>query len=122
MQDKPNVKAAFSKKKKEGIVISTITLAELEFGINNCKSKTAMERSRVKLVSFLPMVDILDFGSEAAAEYGIVHAMLRKRGNVIGVMDMQIAAHAKSAGLVTVTNNTKEFERVDGLILEDWTK
>jgi len=122
MQDHPNVQAAFSKKKKDGIAISTITLAELEFGVNNSKSSAAMDRNRTKLISFLTLVDVLEFDSKAAAEYGKIFAILTKNGNRIGLLDTQIAAHAKSAGLITVTNNQKEFGRIDGLILEDWTK
>lgn len=121
MQDEPTVKSAFSARKKDGIAISTLTLAELEFGINNCKSKSAMERNRTKLVMFLPLVDVLEFDSKAAAGYGVVYADLRRKGQVIGVIDTLIAAHAKSAGLIAVTNNTREFERVDGLTIEDWT-
>jgi tRNA(fMet)-specific endonuclease VapC len=122
MQDLPNVQAAFSKEKKDGIAISSISLAELEYGVNNSKSTVAMDRNRTKLISFLTLVDVLDFGSKAAAEYGKIFADLTKRGNRIGLLDTQIAAHAKSAGLIAVTNNIKEFERIDGLILEDWTK
>lgn len=122
LQDKPNVKAAFLAKKKDGIAISTITLAKLEFGVNNSKSSAAMDRNRTKLISFLPMVDILDFDSKAAAEYEKIYADLSKRGEQIGILDAQIAAHAKSAGLITVTNNLREFKRVNGLTIEDWTK
>jgi len=122
MQDEPNVLSAFSAKKKDGIAISTITLAELEFGVNNSKSSAAMDRNRTKLISFLTLVDVLEFDSKAAAEYGKIFAILTKNGNRIGLLDTQIAAHAKSARLITVTNNHKEFGRIDGLILEDWTK
>jgi tRNA(fMet)-specific endonuclease VapC len=122
MQDSPNVQSAFSVKKKDGVAISTITLAELEFGVNNSKSSSAMDKNRIKLISFLILVDVLEFDGKAAAEYGKIFAALTKSGNRIGILDTQIAAHAKSAGLITVTNNLREFERIDGLMIEDWTK
>jgi tRNA(fMet)-specific endonuclease VapC len=120
IHDDVNVKTAFKQNKKDGIAISVITLAELEFGINNCKSKKSKEINRNKLISFLSMVEILDFNTEAAAEYGKIHAELCRCGQVIGIMDTLISAHAKSLGLTLVTNNTREFQRVDGLALEDW--
>ena len=122
MQDHPNVVAAFSKKKKDGIAISTITLAELEYGVNNSKSTAAMDRNRTKLISFLTLVDVLDFDSKAAAEYGKIFADLTKRGCRIGLLDTQIAAHAKSAGLAIITNNNHEFKRINGLLMEDWSR
>ena len=120
MQDDLNVKSAFLKKRKDGVVISAIVLSELEYGINNSNSITTMERNKNKLISFLALIEILPFDSNAAAEYGKINAALRRVGMQIGVMDTLIAAHAKSVGLILVTNNTREFERVDGLVLENW--
>ena len=65
-------------------------------------------------------ISVLPFEGEAAEAYGGVRAELEKRGEVIGNMDMLIAAHAKSKGFVIVTNNVREFERVEGLKLENW--
>ena len=65
---------------------------------------------------------ILDFDANAACEYGDIRATLESRGQVIGQMDMLIAADARSEKLTVVTNNTREFCRVDGLSVEDWTK
>jgi tRNA(fMet)-specific endonuclease VapC len=113
----PNILTAIENRKNEWIAISSITLAELEFGI--CNSQ-AVEKNRNALLSFLPTVEVLPFDESAAAEYGIIRANLKKQGCIIGLMDMLIAAHAKSAGLILVTNNTGEFERVDGLEIEDW--
>ena len=113
----PKVLSAIESRKNEWIAISSITLAELEFGI--CNSQAA-EKNRNALIAFLPIVEVLPFDESAAAEYGIIRASLKKRGCIIGLMDMLIAAHAKSAGSILVTNNTGEFERVDGLKLEDW--
>ena len=113
----PNVLTAIESRKNEWIAISSITLAELELGI--CNSQ-AVEKNRNALIAFLPTVEVLPFDEVAAVEYGIICANLKKRGCAIGLMDMLIAAHAKSVGLILVTNNTGEFERVDGLELEDW--
>lgn len=117
MKDYPSVLSAFSANKNSGIVISAITLAELEFGVSN---STAVDKNRTKLIAFLTLVDVLPFDSNSTAEYGRTRAALQKKGTPIGQLDMLIAAHAKAAGLMLVTNNTREFERVDGLILEDW--
>jgi tRNA(fMet)-specific endonuclease VapC len=79
-----------------------------------------MEKNGANLSKFFIGLEILDFDSGAAIEYGRIRATLRKKGTPIGQMDMLIAAHAKSKGLTLVTNNVSEFERVDGLKLEDW--
>ncbi|MCL2197672.1 MAG: type II toxin-antitoxin system VapC family toxin [Defluviitaleaceae bacterium] len=97
-----------------GVAISSITLAELEFGV--AKSK-AHERNRNTLLAFSTLVSILPFDTAASAEYGYIRADLEKMGTPIGVLDTLIAAHAKSLGLMLVTNNTR---RVDGLMVEDW--
>ena len=74
----------------------------------------------VSLLKFLSIVDVLPFDSGAAVEYGKICADLRKKGTPIGTMDMLIAAHARAENLIVVTHNTREFERVEGLQLEDW--
>ena len=94
-----------------------MTLAELQYGIENSNSK---EKNSLALMRFLSIMTILPFDRNAAAEYAAIRASLRKKGTPIGTMDMLIAAHAKSEGLTIVTHNTKEFERVDGLAVEDW--
>ena len=101
------------------LCISSVTLSELEFGI--CKS-SAPDKNRKALYQFLSSVPIVDYDSEAAIEYGDIRATLEKRGTPIGPLDTMIAAHARSKGYVLVTNNTREFLRVDGLIVEDWTQ
>lgn len=101
------------------ICISSITYAELMHGV--AKSQ-AQEKNQIALSLFLSPIAILDFDNAAAEEYGRVRADLEKKGTPIGPMDMLIAAHAKAAGLTLVTNNTREFARVDGLLIEDWVK
>ena len=112
-----NVLENLRTKMREGISISTITLAELEFGVQNSAYK---EKNTVALNQFLSILKILPFDDEAAVEYGEICAELRHRGTPIGQMDMLIAAHAKSSELILVTNNVREFERVEGLKIENW--
>ena len=71
---------------------------------------------------FLTPVEIIDYGYEATIEYGKIRAGLEKKGVSIGPLDMLIASHAKSLGVVLVTNNMREFESVAGLRLENWAK
>ncbi len=99
--------------------ISSITLAELQYGIE--KSSNA-EKNREALEKFLTPIEIIDYGYEATLEYGKIRAELEKKGIVIGSLDMLIASHAKSLGMILVTNNVREFERVAGLKIENWTK
>jgi len=118
MKHDPETISSFSEKKNEGIAISTIVLAELEFGVCN---SAKYEKNRAKLISFLSLVELLSFDGAAAIAYGSICTDLRKKQTPIGQMDMLIAAHAKSKSLVVVTNNLREFERVENLELEDWT-
>ncbi|SHL49809.1 tRNA(fMet)-specific endonuclease VapC [Desulfatibacillum alkenivorans DSM 16219] len=97
--------------------ISSITLAELEYGI--AKSGKP-EQNRDALTGFLAPLEIEAFGNEAAACYGALRAGLEKAGKPIGPMDMLIAAHALSLSAILVTNNAREFERVPGLVVENW--
>ncbi len=101
----------------EGIAISVITLAELKHGV---EASQYPERNAIALNQFLSIVDILPFDDDAAAEYGKICAALRRQGTTIGVMDMLIAAHAKAKGLIIVSNNVREFARVEGLELKNW--
>ncbi len=103
----------------EGISISSITLAELEYGV---AMSERYETNANALAQFLTLPTILDFDTTAATEYGIIRANLRRKGTPIGSMDTLIAAHAKACGLILVTNNMKEFERVENLQLENWVK
>jgi len=110
---------AFEHKKDDGTAISAITLAELEFGVYN--NAVHYDQNRAKLLSLLALVDVLPFDGAAAARYGIIYADLTQKRAQIGKMDALIAAHAMSCDLIIATNNTREFERVNGLIIEDWT-
>jgi len=103
----------------DGIGISTVVLAELEHGI--AKSMYP-ERSRAAIMKMLTAFEILDFDANAATAYGLIRADLQRKGTLISPMDTLIAAHARAARLILVTNNMREFERVDGLTLENWAE
>ena len=116
-KNNPNVIAKIKQNFQQGLSISSITLAELEYGV---QASANIEKNAVSLLKFLSIVDIIPFDSGAAVEYGKICADLRKKGTPIGTMDMLIAAHARAENLIVVTHNTREFERVEGLQLEDW--
>lgn len=94
-----------------------MTVAELRYGAE----KSGRPSQNLKALSqFLLPLEIADFGVDAAAKYGRVRATLERQGVPIGPLDTLIAAHALSLGVTLVTNNTREFERVPNLALENW--
>lgn len=99
------------------ICVSSITVAELYFGAENSQN---IAKNLVQVDDFLSRLIILDYDSQAASHYGNIYADLTKKGNVISENDMHIAGHARSRGLILVTNNLREFERVEGLRLDNW--
>ena len=111
----------FKLKRHSGVVISSITLAELEYGVSKSSMRYKSE-NRSRLSAFLNLIDVTPFEENATSTYGELRFNLQIKGNLIGTMDMLIAAHAKSNGLILVTDNTNEFERVEGLILENWRR
>lgn len=113
------LKRKFSRISEDAVCISSITFAELMHGIE--KSVRKANNMRV-LFAFLRNIPIISFDSSAAAMYGKVMASLESKGCKIGPIDTLIAGHALSENLTVVTNNTREFERVEGLKVEDWTK
>ena len=118
IKNKPEkVLNTLKEKMNDGICISAITLAELAHGV---EKSAARDKNRAALLRFLSILTVLPFDDLAAAEYGEVCAYLQRKGTPIGTMDMLIAAHSKTEGLILVTNNTREFERVEGLTLENW--
>ncbi len=106
-------------KSKKDIYISSITVAELEYGV--AKSRFP-EKNKIALIGFLSIFTILPFDDADAVEYGIMRAELEKKGKIIGPMDLLLAAQAKTKRLIIVTNNTREFERLEGLKIENWVK
>jgi len=113
----PIVREKFKKFRVGELCISTITVSELMYGA--FKSKF-VEKNLKAINDFLIPFDIVEYDYMASIEYGKIRANLEKKGRVIGNMDMQIAGHALALNLTLVTNNIKEFKRVDGLILENW--
>ena len=109
------------KNRKKGLYISSITLAELEFGIENANPEY-YSRNRIALIEFLSIFEIVNFDENASKEYGKVKKDLKDRNCLIGSLDILIGAHAKSLKMTLVTNNTKEFERIKDLKIEDWTE
>ena len=101
------------------ICISSVTYAELVHGVEKSQ---AVEKNRLALAILLANIEIMNFDTLAAEEYGKIRADLEKAGTPIGPMDMMIAGHAKSLGYTIVTNNTKEFMRVIGLRIENWAE
>ena len=96
---------------------SSITLAELTYG---AVKSSHPEQNMSALEQFILPLDLADFNHKAARAYGQIRASLEHNGVVIGSMDMLIAAHAISLDVILVTNNTGEFQRVRGLVIEDW--
>nr|WP_295927325.1 type II toxin-antitoxin system VapC family toxin [uncultured Dyadobacter sp.] len=99
------------------IAISSIVVAELWYGVEKSQLK---EQNKAALEAFLKPFAILDFDTPAAEAYASIRADLESIGKIIGANDLLISAHALSHGLILVTNNVKEFERVGGLQIENW--
>jgi tRNA(fMet)-specific endonuclease VapC len=101
------------------VCISAITKAELAYGIEVSPRR---KHDQAALDAYLRYVTALDFPAEAAIDYGVIRADLKMRGTMIGANDLLIAAHARRLGLTLVTNNMREFGRVQGLKIENWTE
>ena len=99
------------------MAISSITLAELAHGVEKSSNPA---RNLAVVEDFVSRLDVLPYDDRAAWQYGIIRATLEKQGLPIGVNDLHIAGHARSLGLVIVTNNLREFERVPGVSVESW--
>lgn len=120
MKEKPEaVLRRFQQELNAGLCISSITLAELEYGMKHSSNPIKNEQA---LIRFLVPLSILPFGAIAAFEYGDIRDYLQKQGTPIGPLDMLIAAHARSERMILVTNNIREFERVPNLELENWAE
>lgn len=97
--------------------ISSITLAEL---LHGAEKSAKPEHNLRQVEDFVSRLEVLEYGSKAASHYGDIRAELERKGTTIGVNDLHIAGHARSEGLTLVTNNLREFERVDALRLDNW--
>lgn len=97
--------------------ISSITLAELLY---EAEKSHRTEHNLHQIEDFVSRLDVLEYGKKSATHYGSIRANLERKGIIIGVNDLHIAGHARSEGLTLVSNNLRQFERVDGLLIENW--
>lgn len=114
----PSIVKHIKKHSAGDIGISSITLAELYYGVEKSQY---VQKNREALSEFILPLEIADFDEKASQTYGIVRSILEKKGRLIGSMDMLIGAHALSLGATLVTANTKEFAQIKNLRIADWT-
>ncbi len=112
------VREAF-KRHADYLAMSTVTLGELIYG---AEKSTQSDRNLADIEALAARMDVVPFDSQAAIHFGQVRAELVKSGKLIGPYDLMIAGHARSRGLILVTNNLREFKRVPGLRVENWTR
>ncbi|VAW60698.1 VapC toxin protein [hydrothermal vent metagenome] len=111
-----SLKSHLMNARQDSLCISSIVLAEIEYGV----AKSPKHQQAVN--AFLKMVNIAEFDYSAAKHYGEIRHLLTAQGNIIGSNDLLIAAHSRSYGAVLVTNSMKKFARVPGLQLENWVE
>jgi len=117
LKNKPEaVREAFNRHHGQ-LCISTVTLMELIYG---AEKSAVPERNLAVVEGFAARLEVLNYDSHAAAHSGQLRAELARAGTPIGPYDQMIAGHARSIGLVLVSNNLREFQRVPGLRVEDW--
>lgn len=114
----PQVRERFDSLLREDLAMSVVTLGELRYG---AEKSQAREKALANLARLSAAIPVLHLPPEAGECYGQIRARLEKAGQPIGNNDLWIAAHACAAGLVLVTNNEREFVRVEGLRVENWT-
>jgi tRNA(fMet)-specific endonuclease VapC len=118
IKQKPaNILQKFSAYQVGDICISSVTLAELRYGVAKSQYQ---EKNQAALDEFILPLEVAHFDEAAALVYGALRASLEKQGTPIGALDTMIGAHALSLNLTMVTNNTKEFNRIIGLKVIDW--
>lgn len=118
-QRPPEVLARFEKLAPGDVAMSVITFGELRFGAHRSQYRQKVLDALERLTLAVP---VLSMDDETGRHYGEIRAELQRQGNAIGNNDLWIAAHARSQGLVLVTNNEREFVRVPGLDAENWAK
>lgn len=99
------------------LCISSITFAEMLHGV---EKSAKPEHNLHQVEDFTSRLEVLEYGGKAASHYSNIRADLERKGTPIGVNDLHIAGHARSEGLTLVTNNLREFERVEALRLDNW--
>jgi tRNA(fMet)-specific endonuclease VapC len=119
IRNKPiKVRNKFATVEPKNVCISSITSSELWYGIHKSIN---FEKNAIALEKFLSPLTILNYDEKASKTYGDIRSKFESKGNVIGSMDLLIAAHAASQNLTLITNNVREFKRVKGLNVENWT-
>jgi tRNA(fMet)-specific endonuclease VapC len=113
----PAVRERFARQAASDLVMSVVTFGELRFGAEKSQSK---EKARAAIQQLRSRIEVCPLPIAAAEHYGEIRAELQKYGQPIGNNDLWIAAHARSEGWIVVTNNDSEFERVPGLVVENW--
>jgi tRNA(fMet)-specific endonuclease VapC len=113
----PSVRAKFESLPSEALAMSIITLGELCLGAENSHARDKAMRAIGRLQA---AITVCDLPIAAAAHYGQIRAQLQATGQIIGNNDLWLAAHARAQGLILVSNNVREFARVEGLQVENW--
>lgn len=113
----PAVRERFSRHTADELAMSVVTLGELRFGAEKSQSR---ERALAVIAQLEVMMQVAPLTEAVGEHYGQIRAALQRRGEMIGNNDLWLAAHARAAGWVLVTNNEREFVRVEGLQVENW--
>ena len=113
----PSVRARFAQHPANELAMSVITSGELRFGAEKSHAK---EQAMAVINELASLMNVVELADEVATHYGEIRASLQKSGQMIGNNDLWIAAHARARDWVLVTNNEKEFLRVEGLKVENW--
>lgn len=118
----PGIRKRFSKHNNSTIAVSVITLCELQFGLERRARLHPQLRAREQelLSTMIAPLDVLPVDSQIVESYAKVRAILADSGSMIGALDLFIATQALHAGATLVTSNVREFQRVPGLVIEDW--
>ncbi|HEX7324232.1 MAG TPA: tRNA(fMet)-specific endonuclease VapC [Rhodanobacteraceae bacterium] len=117
IRNRPDVARAAFKRHHTQMCIDSVTVMELMYAV---EMSAQPERNLAAVEGFVARLEVLDYDSAAAAHTAQIRVELQKAGRQIGPYDQMIAGHARSRGLVVVTNNTREFKRVPGLMVENW--
>ena len=115
----PAVRERFSQHSAAALAMSTITMCELRFGAEKTQSP---EKAWLALQHLQSLIQVAPLTDSVATHYGEIRATLERSGQIIGDNDLWIAAHSRAEGWTLVTNNEHEFNRVDGLVVENWAR
>lgn len=115
----PSVRERFARHAASELAMSVITLGELRFGAEKSQSR---ERALASINQLEAVIQVAPLSESAGEHYGQIRAALQSSGQIIGNNDLWLAAHARSEGWILVTNNEREFVRVEGLQVENWVE